>query len=154
MIDEVHRRPVHLTSAPDGDWGWLPLLAEVAGAVGDVPRLLALAEEAGRSWPLPGEGRTAELWELLASVAAVDVAAGRVFEPHLDAQAILAQAKQQAGQRHRPAAGTWGVFAAEGPDMRLAARWPSTKRTPSGWQTWACMSGSITAGATMRSWVR
>lgn len=129
MIDDVHRRPVHLTSAPDGDWEWVPLLAEVAGAVGDVPRLLALAEEAGRSWPLPGEGRTAVLWELLASVAAVDVAAGRVFEPHLDAQAILAQAKQQAqhqaehqgAQRHRPAAGTWGVFAAEGPDMRLAA---------------------------------
>jgi hypothetical protein len=29
-------------------------------------------------------------WELLASVTSVDVAAGRLFEPHMDAQAILA----------------------------------------------------------------
>jgi alkylation response protein AidB-like acyl-CoA dehydrogenase len=58
------------------------------------------------------------LWELLASVTAVDVAAGRIFEPHLDALAILAQA----GRNPAEVDGTWGVFAAEGPGARLEAK--------------------------------
>ena len=96
--------------------------------VGDVPALLELAKAAGQAAPKPGEGRTAFLWELLASVAAVDVAAGRILEPHLDAAAILAQAARLATERTdgpEPAAihfaGTWGVFAAEAPGLRLEA---------------------------------
>lgn len=95
-----------------------PLLDAVASAVGDVPALLALARQAGKAWPQPGQGGTAVLWELLASVAAVDVAAGRIFEPHLDALAILAQA----GRDPRGVDGAWGVFAAEGPGARLEAK--------------------------------
>ncbi|MEW9872033.1 acyl-CoA dehydrogenase family protein [Arthrobacter sp. HS15c] len=94
------------------------LLDAVASAVGDVPALLALAREAGRAWPQPGRGSTAELWELLASVTAVDVAAGRIFEPHFDALAILAQSGRDPGSIE----GTWGVFAAEGPGAKLEAK--------------------------------
>lgn len=106
----------------------VPLLDSVAAAAGDVPALLSLARDAGANWPQPGGGHTARLWELLASVSAVDVAAGRVFEPHMDAQAILVQA----GNHHpgpdptapAPAhrAGAWGVFAAEGQGTRLDAK--------------------------------
>ena len=94
-----------------------PLFQAVSSAVGDVPALLDLAREAGKKWPRPGEGSTGLLWEHLATLAAIDVAAARVFEPHLDALAILAQAG------HEPASdtGTWGVFAAEGPGARLEA---------------------------------
>ncbi|MBT2547136.1 acyl-CoA dehydrogenase family protein [Arthrobacter sp. ISL-65] len=92
------------------------LLDRVASAVGDVPALLAIAQQAGRSAPKPGEGRTARLWELLASVAAVDVAAARVLEPHLDAGAILAQAGTPGSFT-----GSWGVYAAEAPGTRLTA---------------------------------
>jgi hypothetical protein len=92
------------------------LLDRVASAVGDVPALLAIAQQAGRSAPKPGDGRTARLWELLASVAAVDVAAARVLEPHLDAGAILSQAGTP-----ETFTGSWGVYAAEAPGTRLAA---------------------------------
>jgi hypothetical protein len=93
-----------------------PLQDRVASAVGDVPALLAIAQQAGRSAPKPGDGRTARLWELLASVAAVDVAAARVMEPHLDAGAILSQAGTP-----ESFTGSWGVYAAEAPGTRLAA---------------------------------
>jgi alkylation response protein AidB-like acyl-CoA dehydrogenase len=106
-------------------------------AVGDVPALLELATTADVAAPTPGGGRTAFLWEILASVTAVDVAAGRILEPHLDAAAIAAQAGNQAGNQagtstgpesaHSLAAegircgGAWGVFAAEAPGLRLEA---------------------------------
>ncbi|HEY3572697.1 MAG TPA: hypothetical protein VGK98_02600 [Arthrobacter sp.] len=92
------------------------LLDRVASAVGDVTALLAIAQQAGRSAPKPGDGQTAQLWELLASVAAVDVAAARVMEPHLDAGAILAQSGTP-----EAFTGSWGVYAAEAPGTRLTA---------------------------------
>ena len=127
----VPERAVRISSPPDRLGAMAPLLGSVREAVGDVPALLALARDIGRTAPRPGEGSTAQLWELLASVAAVDVAAGRVLEPHLDAVAILAQAG--AGSREvtpdevppdvapEAADGAWGVFAAEGPGLRLEA---------------------------------
>jgi alkylation response protein AidB-like acyl-CoA dehydrogenase len=92
------------------------ILDRVASAVGDVTALLAISQQAGRSAPKPGDGRTARLWELLASVAAVDVAAARVLEPHLDAGAILAQAGTP-----ETFTGSWGVYAAEAPGTKLTA---------------------------------
>ncbi|KUM35304.1 acyl-CoA dehydrogenase family protein [Arthrobacter sp. EpRS71] len=118
-------QPVRISSEPAQLQALEPVLEKVRAAVGDVPTLLTLAEDIGRTAPKPGEGNTAKLWELLASVTAVDVAAGRVLEPHLDALAILAQAGAQAGVQagtdgeHE---GTWGVFAAEGPGMKLEAK--------------------------------
>lgn len=119
-------QPVRISSEPAQLQALEPVLQKVRAAVGDVPALLTLAEDIGRTAPKPGEGNTAKLWELLASVTAVDVAAGRVLEPHLDALAILAQAGVEAGAdgEHE---GTWGVFAAEGPGTKLEA-----KRTANG----------------------
>jgi alkylation response protein AidB-like acyl-CoA dehydrogenase len=108
---------VRLSAGREGPDGLDPLFQAVSAGAGDVPALLELAQEAGKQWPKPGEGSTGLLWELLATVAAIDVAAARVFEPHLDALAILAQA----GHDPARASGAWGVFAAEGPGMRLAA---------------------------------
>ena len=74
-------------------------------------------------WPddlLPGRGDTVRLWELLASLAASDLAVARAVEPHLDARAILDQARPVDDPRAGPL-GTWGVFAAETPDARLRA---------------------------------
>jgi alkylation response protein AidB-like acyl-CoA dehydrogenase len=125
-------RAVRIRSTPEQLDAMAPLLGSVREAVGDVPALLALARDAGRTAPRPGEGSTARLWELLASVTAVDVAAGRVLEPHLDAVAILAQAgainregSKVSGEAPEAipeaADGAWGVFAAEGPGLRLEA---------------------------------
>ncbi|MET1022512.1 MAG: acyl-CoA dehydrogenase family protein [Arthrobacter sp.] len=120
---------VRIGSAPEHLASLQPLLAAARSAVGDVPALLGLAKAAAETAPKPGEGRTAFLWEILASVTAVDIAAGRAIEPHLDASAILAQAAGRAAADGRdcPAAdgvpfdGVWGVFAAEAAGLRLEA---------------------------------
>lgn len=89
--------------------------------------------------PLPGPARTAtdaataERWSALATAAALDVGAARVLEPHLDALAILAEARADGIAVDLAAIGvdeeaSWGVYAAEGGTARLTAR-----RTPSGW---------------------
>lgn len=134
-MTEPHPQPVRISSEPAQLQALEPVLKKVRTAVGDVPALLAIAEDIGRTSPEPGEGSTAKLWELLASVTAVDVAAGRVLEPHLDALAILAQAGVQTGVQAGVQAGAetqagadgeqkgaWGVFAAEGAGMKLEAK--------------------------------
>ena len=116
-MSDSKAQPVRISSEPAQLQALEPVLKKVRAAVGDVPALLAIAEDIGRTAPEPGEGSTAKLWELLASVTAVDVAAGRVLEPHLDALAILAQAGADGEQK-----GAWGIFAAEGPGMKLEAK--------------------------------
>ncbi|WP_372698150.1 acyl-CoA dehydrogenase [Arthrobacter sp. JSM 101049] len=92
------------------------VLAAAGRCAGDPsPILDALRAETGTP-PLPGHGETAALWQLLASVAALDLTAARTLEPHLDAAAIL----DQAGVGWEPGI-MWGVFAAEGPGARLDA---------------------------------
>lgn len=79
--------------------------------------------------PTPGRGRTLKRWETLATAARADVAGARVLEPHLDALAIMAEASAEghldaADLTHMgaDASSSWGVFAAEGSDVRLEAR--------------------------------
>ena len=127
---------VRLSTSREGLDGRDPVLQAVSASAGDVPALLELAQEAGRKWPKPGEGSTGLLWELLATVAAVDVAAARVFEPHLDALAILAQA----GHDPARASGAWGVFAAEGPGMRLAAERDGSGLVLTGSKPWCSLA--------------
>lgn len=128
--------PVRLVSADAELARWGSLLDSVAAAAGDVPVLLAVAGKVGSDWPKPGDGQTGLLWELLASVAGVDVAAGRVFEPHLDAQAILAQAGVAPEER----GGVWGVFAAEGPGTRLEAKRDGDGILLSGAKPWCSLA--------------
>lgn len=112
-MDEV--QPVRISSEPAQLQALEPILEAVSELVGDVPALLEVAKDIAQTVPHPGEGSTAKLWEILASVTAVDVAAGRVLEPHLDAVHILSQAG------HPEPEGAWGVFAAEGPGVKLEA---------------------------------
>jgi len=87
------------------------------------------------------------LWELLASVAATDVAAARVLEPHLDAVAILFQSARAFPDAETVPEGsleeTWGVFAAEGPGARLEARPAGTGLVLSGTKPWCSLAGSL-----------
>lgn len=121
-MSDSEAQPVRISSEPVQLQALEPMLEKVRAAVGDVPALLVIARDIGQTAPKPGEGNTAKLWELLASITAVDVAAGRVLEPHLDAVAILAQA--DGAQADVPATpdGAWGVFAAEGPGLKLEAK--------------------------------
>ena len=77
-----------------------------------------LAAHLASALPGPGQGRTRELWEALATLGAADLTIARVVEPHLDAVAIL----QQCEMADAPLpTGLLGVYAAEGPGRRLTA---------------------------------
>jgi hypothetical protein len=98
----------------------------------DAIALPATVEEALASeLALPDTAR--ELWELLATLAAHDLAVARAIEPHLDALGIL----RQAGFASR--AGSWGVFAAEGGDDPLQF----SDGTISGMKPWCSLAGSL-----------
>lgn len=125
-----------------------------AGFGTDVDATIAWAVRVGDAAPLPGDGRTTALWDLLAQTARADVGAARILEPHLDALAILAQARAD-GEEVAALTGdeSWGVFAAEAPGLRLDAR----RGTDDGWQLtgtkpWCSLAGSLTH-ALVTAWV-
>jgi alkylation response protein AidB-like acyl-CoA dehydrogenase len=118
-------------------------LAQAGGP--DVERALALAADLTERAPLPGRGRTLERWDLLAELGAADLTTARVVEAHLDAVAILAEAEQAAVPAPRPApASTWGVFAAEGPGLRLEARQSADGWRLTGDKPWCSLAGRLT----------
>ncbi|WP_020144366.1 acyl-CoA dehydrogenase family protein [Terracoccus sp. 273MFTsu3.1] len=100
-------------------------------------------------FPRPGTGSTRTLWESLASVAAVDLTAARTLEPHLDALAILAEARSVGHPVPSgvPDGASWGVFAAEGPGVRLEARDDSARAAGAvrlhGTKPWCSLAGSL-----------
>ncbi len=92
-------------------------IEETAGRYGSAPQdRLAFARWLASTAPLLSAGSAGGSFAALAAVAAIDVALARTVEPHLDALGILAQAGVAP-----PADSTWGVFAAEGPGVRLDA---------------------------------
>lgn len=101
---------------------------------------LAAAGALASGLPLPGSGRTLELWEALASVASVDLGAVRALEPHVDAVAILAQS----GQSSLVTPGsTWGVFAAEGGNDPVIATPAGGGWTLSGVKPWCSLADRL-----------
>jgi len=120
-------RPV-VSLSNDHEHDTAPWLIELAAdaaeaAQGEDPVAAAgeLAAALGQRIPRPGEGRTQQRWEALATLGSVDLTVARTIEPHVDALAILAEA----GQSPTAPAGLLGVYAAEGPGAPLAAH-PAT----------------------------
>jgi alkylation response protein AidB-like acyl-CoA dehydrogenase len=131
-------RPVEVATATPPELRELTHLgARARAAAADVTAALALARDHGVSLPHPGTGRTAHLWSALATVAAADLTVARVLEPHLDALAILGQAGEQAD------AGTWGVFAAEGPGEPLRATPAGSSYVLDGRKHWCSLAGDL-----------
>ncbi|SMQ71954.1 acyl-CoA/acyl-ACP dehydrogenase [Agreia sp. VKM Ac-1783] len=110
---------------------WAARAAEVAG---DPQRAIDLALAIGTVAPTPASGETPALFELFRALGRADLTAARVVEAHLDARAILAEAG------HEPQAGTWGVFAAEGPGVRLDAHDSNGAFRLSGTKPWCSMA--------------
>ncbi|MGB2556506.1 acyl-CoA dehydrogenase [Cellulosimicrobium cellulans] len=120
-------------------------LAAIDAAGTDVAALLDHARTIGARAPFPGDGRTAELWGALASLAATDVGAARVVEPHLDALAILGQVPVPVALDAVGAGpdSTWGVFAAEGPGVRLEAHERDGAWVLSGTKPWCSLAADL-----------
>ncbi|MET0954660.1 MAG: acyl-CoA dehydrogenase [Cryobacterium sp.] len=123
----------------------LARLAAAAWAVdGDAARAIRFAIETAPMLSQPGSGRTHELFDALATVAAADLTAARVLEAHTDALAIL----HQAGDEIATAAGvtenaSWGVFAAEGPGQRVSATGSAGGWRLDGGKPWCSLAGSL-----------
>ncbi|MBD8585802.1 acyl-CoA dehydrogenase [Frigoribacterium sp. CFBP 8766] len=117
---------MHLSHEVDPQSATAVVRARLPRSVADSLALAADLTGRGGAAPVPGAGSTADLWLALATLAAHDVGAARAVEPHLDATAILDQARE-AGTVVLPARAssaegfTWGVFAAEGPGAKLVA---------------------------------
>lgn len=101
---------------------------------------------------LPRPRSLAATWELLAQVAARDVAAARMLEPHLDALAILDEAAEAGVHPAIDTAGSWGVFAAEGPAVRLEAREDAGTWTLHGTKPWCSLAAHLDH-ALVTAWV-
>lgn len=112
-----------------------------------VREALDLGVALGPLRPFVGNGATLDVWEALASLAASDLALARTLEPHLDALTIL----DQAGVTH-VRGGTWGVYAAEAPGLRLEARETSTGWRLTGVKPWCSLAGSL-SDALVTAWV-
>lgn len=111
-----------------------------------LPSSMPEALRAVVAWPddlRPGGGSTAALWELLATLAAHDLAVARAVEPHLDARAILDQAGT-AGPIDAATA-TWGVYAAEGPGPALTAAEDGDGWLLEGTKPWCSLAGDLDA---------
>lgn len=109
---------------------------------------LAWARRLAAQCPPPGEGATLLRWELLATVGAADLTVARAVEPHLDALAILHEAGLPA-----PVDATFGVYAAEGPGVRVQA----DRRPDGGWvlhgaKPWCSLAGAL-SHALVTAWV-
>lgn len=113
--------------------------------------VLSWAEEIGRHVPLPGGGETAARWEVLATVAGCDLVAARSLEPHLDALAILAEAGP-GPDGWLGDGGTWGVWAAEGPGVRLWASRRAGHWVLDGVKPWCSLASEVTGGL-VTAWV-
>lgn len=142
---------------------WVHLGAPAPFGPADVPPVdVAAALNHAGTWTgsryRTGGGSTLALWELLATVAATDLAVARALEPTLDARAILAQAEADG---HGPTlpdgvapTSSWGAYAAEGPGVRVAATPGSATpdaATPDPWhldgvKPWCSLAGALDAG--------
>ncbi|WP_339488674.1 acyl-CoA dehydrogenase [Pseudomonas sp. EL_65y_Pfl2_R95] len=78
----------------------------------DVPRQMQLLLTAGLAdLPHPGHGATLLRWQMLAQVAAADLALVKLYEAHADALSIL----HELGVEPKQVEGLWAVWAAEPP---------------------------------------
>lgn len=100
----------------------------------------------------PGSGQTLQRWASLATIGAVDLEVARVLEPHVDALSIMNQAR---AADLACANSSWGVYAAEGPNVHLQARRADVAE--GGWELsgvkpWCSLASSLTH-ALITAWV-
>ena len=117
-------------------------------------KALGLARELGAELPSPGRGTTLLLWESLATLGAVDLTVARAVEPHLDALAILDEARRdgESVATGLPDDAVWGVFAAEGQGRLLASPSPSGTWSLTGPKSWCSLADRV-SHALVTAWL-
>lgn len=141
--------PALLEPAPGaGDGRVAAAVDPVASFGGRVQPALRWAVEVGRWAPKPAAGHTRELWDLLASTAAIDVGVARVLEPHLDALAIIEQAELsdfpvELDRIDATPRSSWGVYAAEAAGLRLTATADADGWLLDGVKPWCSLAADV-----------
>ena len=99
---------------------------------------------------MPGSGDTERRWRALTALGAGDLTAARTIEAHTDALAILGEAADDAtvggvaiGELGAAQDSTWGVFAAEGPGVRVDARLEDGRWLLTGTKPWCSLAGRL-----------
>lgn len=102
-----------------------------------------LAQACARAdrWPLPGQGRTARRFALLAAIAGRDLVLARLVEAHADAIAIAVEL----GYRDREDGQRWAVWAA-GPPGSVTAKQFEDRWVLEGVKSW-CSGASLVTHA-------
>ncbi len=125
---------------------WLADLARRGEETGDdVDHAVGLAVDISSAVAIPGDGQTMQRWQALATLGAADLTAARVFEPHVDALAILHEADAQGIKVDLDAIGadnsaSWGVFAADAPGMAVTASLGARGWTLTGVKPWCSLA--------------
>lgn len=132
-------------AAPPPLPGWDGVLAAAREGAGDPVTGLRLAPVVAALLPTPGSGTTTQLWRAMADLGATDLTVARTIEPHLDAVAILAQAREDHVDVPDTTDGSWGVFAAEGPGTRLEASGDDGTIRLSGRKPWCSLARLLDA---------
>src|SRR6478752_6114112 len=121
-----------------------------AAVEGKSESAIRLASSVGRWLPVPGQGSTAQRWRALGALAVGDLTAARVAEAHTDALAILGEAATDPAAGEVPVTeigatddSTWGVFAAEGPGVKVTARADGSRWFLTGIKPWCSLAGSL-----------
>jgi alkylation response protein AidB-like acyl-CoA dehydrogenase len=118
--------------------------AVLAGGAGPRARLLRdLARDGLANLPPSGGGATLDRWRALAAVAGHDLALAKLYEGHVDALAMLAEA----GEPETGLDTVWGMWAAESPDARVTFDVSADGRcTLSGTKAWCSGARHVDAG--------
>jgi alkylation response protein AidB-like acyl-CoA dehydrogenase len=131
-----------------------PILRELefaaAAVAGQSGRALPLAASVGSWLPTPGSGQTLLRWRVLTALGIGDLTAARVIEAHTDALAILAEAAADPAvddvaltDVDAGPGSTWGVFAAEGPGVRVEARRDGHRWLLTGVKPWCSLADRL-----------
>lgn len=131
-----------------------PVLRELefaaAAVAGRSDRALPLAASVGSWLPQPAAGQTLMRWRALTALAIGDLTAARVIEAHTDALSILAEAAAEPAVADVALAevdagpgSTWGVFAAEGPGVRVEAKWDGDRWLLTGIKPWCSLADRL-----------
>lgn len=129
---------------PSGAGRVLPtaLRSRILRAGDDAGRALALADDVRRAVGLQSPGNTRRMWRGLAELGALNLTAARCLGPHLEALAILQQAREFDLVVFAPAGSTWGVFTDDS-----AARVHAERTPTGGWLLTGEVSGSAAVGS-------
>lgn len=142
MSRSPHAAPLN-SSWSFPEWGNNELAEHVLSLDSDISSALTLARSLSYLGPQIGS-RTWQVFSALATIGSVDLSIARAVEPHLDAIAILDQAKTTSHPLGSEAPdATWGVYAASPPGTKVGATYDDGRWSLNGAKPWCSLADQV-----------